>query len=94
MAEWLADSKSLAAQAALARALGRVGDRSSVGPLIEMLQDDKRTERARAFAAVALGILADSEALPWNTVLAVDTNTSAAPATLLDHEGFGILNLL
>ena len=42
-----------------------------------------------AFAAVALGIVADQDELPWNTILSVDLNYTAAPATLYDQAGFG-----
>lgn len=90
----LAQARSLASQASIAQALGRIGDASSIAPLIELLRDQEKTASARAFAAVALGIVADQDELPWNTILSVDLNYTAAPATLYDQGGFGILNIL
>ncbi len=94
LAERLATASSLVAQASLAQALGRIGDVASIDPLLAMLGDAKLTDGARAFAAVALGIIADQDELPWNAVLSVDVNYAAAPATLFDHAGYGVLNLL
>ena len=59
-----------------------------------MLGDGARTDRARAFAAAALGGVADRDRLPWNTSLKLGVNPSALPETLLDASGLGILNLL
>ena len=61
---------------------------------MKLLENEEHTARARAFAAVALGLVADQDSLPWNTLFSVDTNYAAAPPTLFDHEGFGILNIL
>ncbi len=90
----LTKARSLSAQASIAQALGRIGDEASVDPLLSMLEDRALTDRARSFAAVALGILADKDPLPWNTILSVGTNYTAAPPTLFDAAGFGILNIL
>lgn len=87
-------SKSLATQAALSAALGYIGDKRSIDPLVEMLRNDKLTSRARGFAAVALGIVADKEPLPWNSKIAVNLNYRATTATLNDTNGTGILNIL
>ena len=76
------------------RYLVAVGDAGSIGPLVELLDDTDKTASARAFAAVALGLVCDQDELPWNTILSVDLNYSAAPATLYDQAGFGILNIL
>jgi HEAT repeat protein len=91
----LQDSTSLATQASLSAALGFIGDSRSVDPLVDMLQDDEITERARGFAAAALGIVADREPLPWNTRISVDLNYRAATETLNDNQGgTGIVNIL
>lgn len=91
----LQESKTLAAQAALAQALGFIGDRDSVAPLIAMMQDKGKTPLARGFAAVALGIVADKESLPWNSKIAVDLNYRASTETLNKADtGTGILNIL
>jgi len=87
-------STSLTAQASIASALGTIGDARSVGPLLEMLEDGELNVRARAFAAVALGIVADKEPLPWNSKIAVGTNYLAGTPTLTDGQGAGILDIL
>ncbi len=92
--QMLADAKGLATQAAIASALGFIGDARSIDPLVEMLHNEDLTERARGFAAVALGIVADKETLPWNTKIAVDLNYRAATSTLVDPQGTGILDIL
>ena len=90
----LRTTKSLAARAAVTRALGRVGDAQAVEPLLALLNDTEATDAARAFAAIALGLVADRDPLPWNTILTVNTNYLAAPATLFDTGGYGVLNIL
>lgn len=91
----LQESKTLAAQASLAQALGFIGDRDSVAPLIAMMQDKSKSNLARGFAAVALGIVADKEPLPWNSKIAVDLNYRASTETLNKADtGTGILNIL
>jgi hypothetical protein len=94
LAEGLRGARSFAAQAAFATALGHVGDARAVAPLLAMLGDDARTDRARAFAAAALGRIADRDPLPWNTELKLGVNPTALPETLFDASGFGLLNLL
>ena len=94
LVEQLGEAKSLASQASIARSLGRIGAADSIAPLISLLGSTEKVDLARAFAAVALGEVADADALPWNTVLSVDTNYLAAPPTLFDLQGFGILNIL
>ncbi len=90
----LQESTSLATQASLSTALGFIGDARSIDPLVQMLADKSITERARGFAAVALGIVADKEPLPWNTKIAVDLNYRASTETLNSQEGTGIINIL
>jgi len=95
LARMLADAHSLAAQAAIVSALGFIGDRRSVEPLLKLLADRNATEKARAFAAVALGNVADKELLPWNAKIGAGINYRAAPATLFDPtNGTGILDIL
>lgn len=93
--EMLGDASALSAQAALSSALGFIGDTRSVDPLIAMLEDKSKTDLARGFAAVALGIVADKEPLPWNTKISVNINYRANTTTLTSPEaGTGILDLL
>ncbi|MFT7668326.1 MAG: HEAT repeat protein [Planctomycetota bacterium] len=93
LAEMLVEAKTLTTQAALASALGFIGDARSVDPLVEMLKDDSITDRARGFAAVALGIVADKEKLPFNAKFSVDINYRANTTTLTG-EGTGLLDIL
>lgn len=94
LASMLKDARSLAAQAAIASALGFIGDRRSVDPLLALLSDQLASEKARAFAAVALGNVADKELLPWNAKIGLGGNYGAAPATLFDPaSGTGILDI-
>ena len=83
-------------RAAIASALGLIGDRRSIEPLLAMLSDREHcTDLARAFAAVALGMCCDKELLPWNAKLAADSNYRASTATLYSPDtGTGILDIL
>jgi HEAT repeat protein len=90
----LAESKSLASQAAVASALGFIGDARSIDPLVAMLHDKLLSEPARGFAAVALGIVADKESLPWNAKVSIDINYRANTSTLTTPEGTGLLDIL
>ena len=94
LVKMLNEATGLATQAAIASALGRIGDRRSIDPLVAMLQNKELTASARGFAAVALGIVAERERLPWNSKIGVDLNYRAATATLNDQNGTGILNIL
>ncbi len=79
--------------AAIASALGLIGDRSTIDPLIDMLQDESLTAITRAFAAVALGGVADKELLPWNSKIGSNSNYRAAVETLTNQSS-GILDIL
>ena len=92
--QMLGEARTLAGQAGVAVGLGLLGDRRAVEPLVGLLQDDEQSASARAFAAAALGLVSDRERLPFNTPLSVGVNYPAAPPTLLDQEGFGVLNVL
>lgn len=95
LAAMLQQNRSLSTQSAITGALGFIGDRRSVEPLLQLLGDKLATERARAFAAVALGNVADKELLPWNAKIGAGLNYRAAPATLSDpRTGTGILDFL
>ncbi|MCP4091927.1 MAG: hypothetical protein GY747_00620 [Planctomycetes bacterium] len=81
--------------AAVASALGYIGDKSSVQPLVETMSNERLTPLGRAFAAVALGMVADKEVLPWNSVFSEDLNYRAAVSTLVDQTtSTGILDIL
>jgi hypothetical protein len=86
-------AKSLASQAGIARALGYAGTLATVEPLSQMLADQSLTAGARAFSAVALGMVCDREPTPWNAFLAIGVNYPSASATLSDGSA-GILDIL
>jgi HEAT repeat protein len=88
------ETSSSSVIAVLAEALGRIGDQRSIQPLLDVLGDQDLPDAVRSFAAVALGVMADRDALPWNTLFSVDVNHNAAPVTLYDNQGFGLLNIL
>jgi HEAT repeat protein len=94
LVDTLEATNSLATQAALSSALGFIGDKRSIAPLVDLLENQGVTASARGFAAVALGIVADKEYLPWNSKIATDLNYRASTVTLNDQEGNGILNIL
>ena len=70
----LKDSSSLSVQSALANAVGLIGDRSAVEPLLELASDDRQPPLSRAFACVAIGLLAERTSLPFNEPLKADGN--------------------
>jgi len=95
LAERLATAQGLATQASLSSALGFIGDRRSLDPLVAMLRNETLSQRARGFAAVALGIVGDRSELPWNSVISRGLNYRASTSTLTDPgSGTGILDLL
>jgi HEAT repeat protein len=94
LAEELASASSLASQAALCAALGTVGDARAVERLIAFLADPAPTQRARAFAAAALGNVADPSPLPFHAPIARRVLWRNAPETLIDPAGGrGLLDL-
>jgi HEAT repeat protein len=80
----LAAAEALSSQAALASALGWIGDARSVDPLVELVVDPTRTGLSRAFATVALGIVCDEAPLPWNTDLGANVHYAAHAPSLSD----------
>jgi HEAT repeat protein len=94
LVKMLAEARGLSSQAALASALGFIGDSRSIRPLVEMLEKKDITESARGFAAVALGIVADKERLPWNSKISTNIDYRASTVTLTSPEATGILDLL
>ena len=74
--------------------MGFIGDARSVDPLVGMLKDQELTGGARGFAAVALGIVAEKEELPWNAKFSVDINYRANTTTVTGEKGTGLLDIL
>jgi HEAT repeat protein len=84
---------SLAVYASVATALGCTGDRAAIDPLLDCLFDrNDRQATAKAFAVVALGMIADQEPLPWNSHIARHLNYRANTETLTGHAA-GVLDI-
>lgn len=65
----LQDGQTLSVTSSAAQALGLIGDTSAIEPLREILTDKKANDLARAFSAVALGIIGEKSDIPWyNTI--------------------------
>jgi HEAT repeat protein len=75
--EYLQSAETLAESSSAAQALGLIGDKSAVQPLLEIMRNKSKQPLQRGFAAVALGIIAEKTALPWNAVFSVDSNYRA-----------------
>ncbi|MBC8406497.1 MAG: hypothetical protein H8E15_14855 [Planctomycetes bacterium] len=84
---------SLAVLSAAATAIGFIGDKGSVNPLIESMNNEKFTPLARAFSAIALGAVSEAYELPWNSLFSRDLNYRAAVQTLT-NQATGILDIL
>lgn len=86
-------ANTVAVSGSLAQALGFIGDRRSLRGLADLLGDKKLQPLSRAFAAVALGLIADKEELPWNSKISANINYRASTETLT-RGGAGILDIL
>jgi HEAT repeat protein len=94
LVKMLEEAKGYSSQAAIASALGFIGDSRSIDPLVGMLKRKDITDSARGFAAVALGIVADKEPLPWNSKISTNINYRANTTTLTGENATGILDIL
>ncbi len=70
----MATAEDLPQAAAFAKALGLLGGRAAVEPLLELAQKQSLPEFRRAFAVVALGLVAEKSELPWNAPYLIDAN--------------------
>lgn len=86
-------NQNLIGLAGIANALGFLGDRDSVGPLIRLLRSPSKPALVRAFAAVALGMIADENVMPWNARIANGINYRANVETLSNGRS-GVLDIL
>lgn len=87
------EARTTAVYAAVAQALGFIGDQRSVDPLVKLVANKDLSGEARAFAIVALGIVGDKEELPWNTKISQDMNYRASVNTLTGGS-IGVLDIL
>lgn len=81
------------AKIALCDTLGTLGDARAIEPLLAHLEDPFASDRRRAWAAFALGRLAEERELPWLTLYATRVNYLAAPPGLSSPFGGGLLEL-
>jgi len=81
------------ARIALCETLGTVGDARAIEPLLAHLEDAQASDRRRAWAAFALGRLAEARELPWITLYATRVNYLAAPPSPSSPFGGGLLEL-
>jgi len=72
--ELLAKAEDLPQAAACAKAIGLLGGRASVDPLLALAQDANLPEFRRAFAVVSLGLLSEKTEMPWNAPYLIDAN--------------------
>jgi HEAT repeat protein len=72
--ELLAQADDIPQAAAFAKALGLLGGRAAVEPLIALAEQKELPEFRRAFAVVALGLLSEKTVEPWNAAYLIDAN--------------------
>ncbi|MBM4016366.1 MAG: HEAT repeat domain-containing protein [Planctomycetes bacterium] len=70
----IAAVEDLPRAAAFAKALGLLGGKAAIDPLLELANREQLPEYRRAFAVVALGLLAEKSELPWNSRYLIDAN--------------------
>lgn len=88
----LGASASQSTFAAASQALGAVGDRRAVDPLLAVVRDGARDEFTRAAAIGALGRLCDRDRLPWQAEVSRGLNYLAMTVTLSDEHHGGLLD--
>lgn len=91
--ELLGKSTSQSTLIAAASALGTVGDRRVVDPLLALLSDKKSSSGTRAAVIAALGRVCDRDRLPWQHVVSEGLNYRAMTVTLSDDSRSGLLDL-
>jgi HEAT repeat protein len=78
----LKEGQTISVTSSAAKALGLIGDAGAIEPLRGILDSEEANDLARAFAAVALGILGEKTDLPWYNVITENSNYRAkVPAT-------------
>ena len=81
-------------KAAIALALGYIGDKRSLDALTKILRDNADPESdVRDAAILAIGYMSDRRSTPWRSILAHGTNYLAETKTLLNGKNTGVLNL-
>lgn len=93
LSDMMRDASANVTRAAIASAIGRVGDPRALDPLLELANDDSAPAAARAFAVVGIGTLAEDRALPWRVPMA-HALPYFAPTQTLWGGGNGVLDVL
>jgi HEAT repeat protein len=75
--EGLDNGETLGLIAGHAKALGLIGDGRAVEPLLAVIADDDRSPMTRGFGCVALGMLCEKQALPFNARIKMNNNYRA-----------------
>jgi HEAT repeat protein len=84
-----------APQTAVSAALGRLADGRSLASLIDLLEDEEQTDRARGLAAAAIGDIIQSESVSWHERIAVGCNFCVpAPILCSPARWSGVLDVL
>ena len=78
----LATTRSESVRGALTLAIGRIGDRDSIGGLLDLAKDKARPRLVRERAVAALGLIAQREDETWNEPLRRSVNLAAAAPTV------------
>lgn len=92
LVEFARTSTSQPTMVATLLALGAVGDRRAVEPILEMVEDPDRSAVTRAMGIGALGRICDRDALPWQQVVSRGLNYGAMTATLSADDQGGVLD--
>ena len=79
--------------ASTSSAMGFLANPANVDPLVRILGDSSNNKLVRAFAAVALGSMAENDPLTWSSWIAMNMNYSATVETLSNGSS-GILDIL
>jgi HEAT repeat protein len=74
----LRTASSFAVQGQLVTAIGAIGDRRALSPLVSLLEDRSQGVQARALAAVGLGLIGDPRPVPALARLSRDYNYRAS----------------
>jgi HEAT repeat protein len=89
----ISEEKTASVKTNCIAALGLVGDRRAVEPLVALLQDPEQLDMTRSFASIALGVTCETDPLPWTAHISNHVNYFAMIDSILSSGGTGVLNL-
>ncbi|MCA9319177.1 MAG: HEAT repeat domain-containing protein, partial [Planctomycetes bacterium] len=76
-------SGSIQVKGGMATAIGRMADRRSIEELVKLVKDGSETDQTRAFALVALGLIADQADVSAFARISIDSNYALDDAQAL-----------